>query len=152
MPIKSRAVLAPIGPGGVDSPPSRDSSLGEEELRQRSTISAKGNATRCREGDTVTRLSDHGEAMPNHQNTVHVGNRLLKGDGDVRLLLRSLVDFRAHHLPVSEPLDSPFTLSAMDDRYEPSPSPSMSWSVAEILRGLVRTAPESAGDRAGSTA
>jgi predicted glycogen debranching enzyme len=52
------------------------------------------------------------------QNTVHVGYRLLSGDGDLRLSLRPAVHFRPADAPVSALLGPPYTLSMVGDRFE----------------------------------
>jgi predicted glycogen debranching enzyme len=72
--------------------------------------------------------------MPHHQNTVHIGYRLLKGNGPLRLVLRPLVNVRAHHLPVSEPLGGSYTFTAIDDRYELGTGPALS-PLRLLLRG-----------------
>ena len=51
-------------------------------------------------------------------NTVYVQYRLLKGPGRARLKLRPSVHFRGHDDPVSESLGGPYTLTAVDDRFE----------------------------------
>ena len=56
--------------------------------------------------------------MPSGANTVHVGYRLLEGDGPVRLKVRPSVHFRSHDAPVSAPLADPYVLTAQDDRFE----------------------------------
>jgi predicted glycogen debranching enzyme len=56
--------------------------------------------------------------MPHGQNTVYVNFRLLSGDGNVRLVLRPLMQFRSHDAPVDSPLDSSYALTVSQDRYE----------------------------------
>jgi predicted glycogen debranching enzyme len=55
--------------------------------------------------------------LPHGQNTVHVGYRLLEGEGPVRLTLRPGVHFRLHDAPVSSELQA-YRLSAEGGRYE----------------------------------
>ncbi len=52
------------------------------------------------------------------QNTVHVVYRLILGDGGLRLELHPTVHFRPHDAPVSTPLGGPYTLVAVEHRYE----------------------------------
>ncbi|HEX4498181.1 MAG TPA: amylo-alpha-1,6-glucosidase, partial [Thermoanaerobaculia bacterium] len=52
------------------------------------------------------------------QNTVHVTYRLATGDGGLRLELHPTVHFRPHDAPVSTPLGPPYTLTAVENRYE----------------------------------
>ncbi|HXD95691.1 MAG TPA: glycogen debranching enzyme N-terminal domain-containing protein, partial [Candidatus Acidoferrum sp.] len=59
--------------------------------------------------------------MPHAQNTVHVSYRLLSGPVPVRLTLRPSMHVRPHNAPVSEPLNVPYALSAVDDRFEITP-------------------------------
>jgi predicted glycogen debranching enzyme len=56
--------------------------------------------------------------MPHLQNTVHVCYRLVSGPGSVRLKVRPSVHFRGHDDPVSGPLNKPYTLTAVDGRFE----------------------------------
>jgi predicted glycogen debranching enzyme len=56
--------------------------------------------------------------LPHRQNTVHVHYRLVAGFGPVRLKLRPSVHFRPHEAPVSEEHARPYTLTAVDHRYE----------------------------------
>ena len=58
--------------------------------------------------------------MPHLQNTTHVGYRLLSGE-PVRLELRPLVAFRLHEGPVSHPLEAPYAVQALGDRFEIAP-------------------------------
>jgi predicted glycogen debranching enzyme len=51
-------------------------------------------------------------------NTVYVQYRLLKAPGKVRLKLRPSVHFRGHDDPVSETPGGPYTLTAVEDRFE----------------------------------
>jgi predicted glycogen debranching enzyme len=66
------------------------------------------------EGRTVEKWLN----LPHLQNTVHVGYRLVRGQGPVRLYLRPSVHFRPHEAPVSEDLGGPYVLTAVEDRYE----------------------------------
>jgi predicted glycogen debranching enzyme len=52
------------------------------------------------------------------QNTVHVNYSLAAGEGTLRLKLRLAVHFRQHDAKVSTTFDRPYTLTAIDDRYE----------------------------------
>jgi predicted glycogen debranching enzyme len=52
------------------------------------------------------------------QNTAHVSYRLARGGGQLRLKLQPSVHFRGHDDPVSAPLAGPYSLSAVDGRYE----------------------------------
>jgi predicted glycogen debranching enzyme len=61
--------------------------------------------------------------LPYGQNTVHVMYRLLEAAGRLRLILRPSVHFRPHNAPVSEDVPSPYTLTAVDARYELSTGP-----------------------------
>ena len=56
--------------------------------------------------------------LPHHQNTVHVGYRLISGQGSVRLKLRPAVHFRPHEAPVSIDQPGPYTITATDGKYE----------------------------------
>jgi len=57
--------------------------------------------------------------MPHLQNTAYIKYRILAGEDTVRLSLRPSLHFRPHNAPVSEPFDSGYTLSVIDeDRYE----------------------------------
>jgi predicted glycogen debranching enzyme len=56
--------------------------------------------------------------MPYRQNTVHVGYRIVAGDGPIRLKLRPSVHFRGHDEPVSRLREDPYILTASDGRYE----------------------------------
>src|SRR4026209_822084 len=58
--------------------------------------------------------------MPHLQNTTHVSYRLLSRD-PVRLELRPLVAFRLHEAPVNHPVQSPYGLYALGDRFELTP-------------------------------
>ena len=59
------------------------------------------------------------------QNTVHITYRLVSGASPVQLTLRPLVYFRAHEGLVSEPLQGPYALTIIDDRYEIAGSPAL---------------------------
>ena len=54
--------------------------------------------------------------LPARQNTVYLSYRLLTGDG-VRLELRPAVHFRSHDGSVGMPLQSSYTITAVDDHY-----------------------------------
>ncbi len=56
--------------------------------------------------------------LPHLQNTVHINYRLVTGDGVIRLKLRPSVHFRPHEAPVSQPHAGPYTLTAVEGRYE----------------------------------
>ncbi|HEY4563531.1 MAG TPA: glycogen debranching enzyme N-terminal domain-containing protein, partial [Thermoanaerobaculia bacterium] len=60
------------------------------------------------------------------QNTVHVMYRLAAGDGRLRLELHPTMCFRPHDAPVSTPLGGPYSMNAVEHRYEfCSPWPSL---------------------------
>jgi predicted glycogen debranching enzyme len=52
------------------------------------------------------------------QNTVHVMYRLAAGDGRLRLELHPTLHFRPHDAPVSTPLGGPYSMNAVEHRYE----------------------------------
>ncbi len=56
--------------------------------------------------------------MPHGQNTAFLNYTLLSGDETVRLVLRPSFHFRPHEAPVSADLDSSYTLTVGNDRYE----------------------------------
>jgi hypothetical protein len=56
--------------------------------------------------------------LPHLQNTVYVIYRVLSGESPVQLDLRPAVNFRPHEGSVEEPLESPYTLSMIGNRYE----------------------------------
>ena len=56
--------------------------------------------------------------MPHGQNTAFISYSLLSGDQIVRLVLRPSFHFRPHEDPVSAQLDSSYTLTVGQDRYE----------------------------------
>ncbi|HWY46472.1 MAG TPA: amylo-alpha-1,6-glucosidase [Bryobacteraceae bacterium] len=56
--------------------------------------------------------------MPHGQNTAFISYSLLSGDQSVRLVLRPSFHFRPHEDPVSAQLDSSYTLTVGQDRYE----------------------------------
>jgi predicted glycogen debranching enzyme len=60
--------------------------------------------------------------MVHMQNTVHVTYHVLSGPGPMRLELRPLIYFRSHSASVSEPLQEPYQLSIIGERYEISAS------------------------------
>jgi predicted glycogen debranching enzyme len=55
--------------------------------------------------------------MPHLQNTTHVSYRLVSRE-PVRLELRPFVAFRLHEAPVNHPLETPYLVQALDDRFE----------------------------------
>jgi predicted glycogen debranching enzyme len=61
--------------------------------------------------------------MAHMQNTIHVTYHLLSGPGPLWLELRPLMNFRSHSAPVSEPLQEPYQLTIIGERYEISASP-----------------------------
>ena len=56
--------------------------------------------------------------LPHGQNTVHIRYRLVAGDGPLRLKLRPSLHFRPHDAPVSDAHAGPYTVTAVDNRYE----------------------------------
>ncbi len=56
--------------------------------------------------------------LPHMQNTVYVNYRLIAGDGPVRLKLRPSVHFRPQDAPVSDVHAGPYTLTAIEQRFE----------------------------------
>jgi len=54
--------------------------------------------------------------MPHLQNTTHVSYRLLSRE-PVRLELRPFIAFRLHEAPVNHPLETPYLVQALDDRF-----------------------------------
>jgi glycogen debranching enzyme len=58
--------------------------------------------------------------MPHLQNTTHVTYTLIAGP-PVRLELRPLVAFRLHEAPVSHPVEAPYLVQALGDRFEIAP-------------------------------
>ena len=52
------------------------------------------------------------------KNTVHVTYRLLAGDGIARLEMHPWIHFRPHDAPVSTDLGGPYTVTAVEERYE----------------------------------
>jgi predicted glycogen debranching enzyme len=59
--------------------------------------------------------------MPHGQNTSFVNYSLLSGEDSIRLVLRPSIHFRPHETPVSAELESTYTLTVGQDRYEVSP-------------------------------
>jgi predicted glycogen debranching enzyme len=53
-----------------------------------------------------------------HQNTVHVNYRLVSGEESARLELRPAMHFRPHEGPVSAPIEKPYALTIVENRYE----------------------------------
>ena len=60
--------------------------------------------------------------LPHLQNTVHISYRILQGDARVRIELRPAFHFRHHEIPVNKGKVGPYKLSAVDSRFEISPS------------------------------
>ena len=58
--------------------------------------------------------------MPHLQNTTHVTYQLLSPD-PVRLELRPMVAFRLHEAPVNHPVEAPYAVHALGDRFEIHP-------------------------------
>jgi predicted glycogen debranching enzyme len=58
--------------------------------------------------------------MPHLQNTTHVSYELLSTDA-VRLELRPMIAFRLHEAPVNHPVEAPYGVSALGDRFEIHP-------------------------------
>jgi predicted glycogen debranching enzyme len=56
--------------------------------------------------------------LPHGQNTVHIHYRLLAGAGPVRLKVRPSLHFRPHDAPVSDQHTGPYTVTAVDHKYE----------------------------------
>ncbi|MFO0985521.1 MAG: glycogen debranching enzyme N-terminal domain-containing protein [Planctomycetota bacterium] len=56
--------------------------------------------------------------LPYGQNTVHVTYQLLEGDGPVLIELEPWINFRPHEGRLDTPLAGPYSLKAVDDRYE----------------------------------
>src|SRR5436305_2584823 len=56
--------------------------------------------------------------LPHDQNTVYVRYRLLSGKGPVRLKLLPSVHFRGHDEPLGKLPPRPYSLTAVEDRYE----------------------------------
>ena len=56
--------------------------------------------------------------LPHGQNTAFINYSLLSGDDSVRLVLRPSIHFRPHETPVSAELESSYTLTVGEDRYE----------------------------------
>jgi predicted glycogen debranching enzyme len=58
--------------------------------------------------------------LPHMQNTVYVTYRVVTGREPVRLRLRPSMHFRPHDGSVSQPIATPYVLTAVQDRYEVS--------------------------------
>lgn len=56
--------------------------------------------------------------MPHQQNTTYVSYRLIEGEGPVRLRLSPRLHFRAHEAPVDLPMEEPYRLTVVEDRFE----------------------------------
>ncbi len=63
--------------------------------------------------------------MPHRQNTSHLFYTLIEGDGPVRLSLRPSLNVRPHDASVNAPLENPYAVTVIDDRYEFSASPNL---------------------------
>jgi predicted glycogen debranching enzyme len=59
--------------------------------------------------------------LPHGQNTSFLNYSLLSGEEGIRLVLRPLIHFRPHETAVSAELESTYTLTVGQDRYEVSP-------------------------------
>jgi predicted glycogen debranching enzyme len=59
--------------------------------------------------------------LPHGQNTAFINYSLLSGPDNVGLVLRPSIHFRPHETPVSAELESSYTLTVGQDRYEVSP-------------------------------
>jgi predicted glycogen debranching enzyme len=59
--------------------------------------------------------------LPHGQNTAFINYSLLSGQDSIRLVLRPSIHFRPHETPVSAELESSYTLTVGQDRYEISP-------------------------------
>jgi predicted glycogen debranching enzyme len=59
------------------------------------------------------------------QNTVHITYRLISGASPVQLALRPSMHFRPHEGSVGEPLQGPYALTIIGDRYEIAGSPEL---------------------------
>src|SRR5215472_17023095 len=68
--------------------------------------------------DLGTAVIEKQVLMPHLQNTVYVMYRLVSGDERVRLTLRPYVHFRPHDASVEAPLEGPYALHVVGDRYE----------------------------------
>ena len=68
--------------------------------------------------DLGTAVIEKQVLMPHLQNTVYVMYRLVSGDERVRLTLRPFVHFRPHDASVDAPLEGPYALHVVGDRYE----------------------------------
>ncbi len=58
--------------------------------------------------------------LPHGQNTAFINYRLLSGEDGTRLILRPSIHFRPHETAVSTDLESTYTLTVGNDRYEVS--------------------------------
>ena len=58
--------------------------------------------------------------MPHLQNTTHISYSLLSSE-PVRLELRPMIGFRLHEAPVNQPIDAPYGVHALGDRFEVHP-------------------------------
>ncbi len=56
--------------------------------------------------------------LPHGQNTAFINYSLVSGDDGVRLVLRPSIHFRPHETPVARNLESSYTLTVGEDRYE----------------------------------
>jgi predicted glycogen debranching enzyme len=86
--------------------------------------------------------------LPFRQNTVYVNYRLLDGSGPVRLKLRPALHFRGHDEAIGAPQGEPYTLRAVDGRYEvsgPSTLPTLKMKV-DGRRAALTLCPEDVPD------
>ncbi len=59
------------------------------------------------------------------QNTAHIGYHLLAGSGPVRLKVLPTLHMRPHDAPLSHPVEPPYAITAVGDRYEISAGPAL---------------------------
>ncbi len=78
-------------------------------------------ACRCGAGSSTSWALEKRVLLLHEQNTVHVGYRLVSGEGTLRLKLRLAIHFRPHDEKVSTTFEGPYALTAVGDRYEVSP-------------------------------
>jgi predicted glycogen debranching enzyme len=113
----------------IELPDGRSVQLGGEERAGRT---AKPRATdylsefRLESGSPVWRYEfanivlEKRLVLPHGQNTAFINYSLLSGDHSVRLVLRPSIHFRPHETPVDTKLESSYSLTVADDRYEVS--------------------------------
>jgi predicted glycogen debranching enzyme len=56
--------------------------------------------------------------LPNRQNTVHISYRVVEPETRVRLELRPALHFRPHEGTLGVPLDEPYSVNVVEDRFE----------------------------------